>query len=468
MLKLNYLPIKKEVNIIMTNTKLKIAIFALVVGTIIISGWWIWNNFETREKDIATVTPVIESGNYISISRSEKDNESILLFDIDIREYLIESADLSKLSEEDSLKYEKLGSEFIVPSEFNYTQGIPLLEIKTGSDSSECKPVIPYVEIEMILPPDSEARGELLNFVEDKMEEKIEIIPSISCVSHECSDCPNYIKEDDFFPSDVSIHTDIRSFEEETLVRIYLPLSRHNSATRETYTIKKAKIKLTYKLSENNMLLLEEENVPDKVDTSKFSVSYKVTNPSVTEFDNLKIKADIRTATDDRAVVNFSERFSMKGYESKIISFQVDSTLYLGRFFMCPYIVKDNQVIVAGQRESIWFSQEAARAEKCEPSELVQLTYQNLKEETASGWWLVYFWEKNEDCCESMSVVEDLAKEMNEINFGEINSSEHYEEYNIHSTPTFVLFRNGQEIKKGYFLFSKEDLKTWIELYKWR
>jgi len=167
-----------------TNAKLKIAIFVLIVGIIAISGWWIWSNFETfeiKEKDVVIVTPVTKSGNYISISRSEKDDENVLLFDVNVQEYLVESADLSKLSEENASKYEKLGSEYVVPLEFNYTQGISLLKIKTGSDSLECKPTIPYLEIEMILPPDSEVKGELLDFVEDKMEEKIEIMPLTTC-----------------------------------------------------------------------------------------------------------------------------------------------------------------------------------------------------------------------------------------------------------------------------------------------
>ncbi|MCK4525106.1 MAG: thioredoxin family protein [Candidatus Andersenbacteria bacterium] len=447
----------------MINTKSKIAIFVLIIGIIIISGWWIWNNFKTEEKDIATVTPIIESENYIAISHSEKDGESILLFDVNIQEYLVESADLSKLSEEDLLKYKKLGSEFIVPPKFDYTSGFSLLEIKTGSDSLECKPTIPYLEIEMVLPPDSEARGELLGFVEDRMEEKIEIMPLTTCSSYGCSDCPNYTKENDFFPIDISIRVDVRSLQEETLVRVYLPLLRHNPAIRETHIIKEARIKIAYELNKYNTLLFEEENVPDRVDMPKFNVSYKITNPSATEFDNLKIKADIRTATDDRAVVNFSERFSIKGYESKIISFQVDSTQYLGGFFMFPYIVKDDEVIIIGQRESIWFSQEAARAEKCEPLGITNLTYQNLKEETSSGLWLVYFWEKNENCCELMSSVEGLAEEMNEINFGEINSFEYYKKYNVYGVPTFILFKDGQEIDRKVGVYSKEDLKIWLE-----
>ena len=448
----------------MINTKLKIGTIVLIIGIVIISGWWIWNNFETKEKDITSVTSVTEFENYISISDFEKDGENILLFDVNLQDYSIESVDSSKLSEKNLSKYEKLGSKFIVPPKFDYTSGFSLLEIKTGNDSLECKPIIPYLEIEITLPSDSEARGELLGFIENKMEEKIEIAPLITCNSYGCSDCSAYTEENDFFPNDILIRTDVRSLQEKTLVRAYLPLLRYNPAIRETYIVKEAKIKIAYKLNKDNTLMFEKENVPDGVDTPKFNVSYKITNPSATEFDNLKIKVDLDYGT----VIGFSEEFSIKGYESKIISFQVNSTQYLGRFFMFPYIIKDDKVIVTGQRESIWFSQEAARVKKCEPSGLAHLTYQNLKEETNSGWWLVYFWEKNERCCKSMSVVEDLAKEMSEINFGEINSSEHHKEYNIHSTPTFILFRNGQEIEKEAFLLSKEALKTWIELYKWR
>ena len=361
----------------MTNVKLKIAMFVLAIGIIIIGGWWIWNNSETKieEKDIVAVAPATESGNYISISHSEKDDENVLLFDVNIQEYLVESADLSKLSEEDLLKYKKLGSKYIASSEFNYTQGIPLLEIKTGNDSLECKPIIHYLEIEMILPPDAEVRGELLGFVEDKMEEKIEIMPSTSCISSICSDCPNYTKEDDFFPSDISIHADVQSLRKETLARVYLPLTRHNPATRKTYTIKEAKIKVIYKLNENNALLFEEENVPDEVDTPKFNVSYKITNPSATKFSDLKIKIDL----DNEAVVSFSEKFDIKEYESKIISFQTDSTSYFGNFFMFPYVMKSDKVIATGQRKRIWFSKEAVKAietDKIKEAEMLNLINQ--------------------------------------------------------------------------------------------
>lgn len=453
----------------MTNAKLKIAIFVLIVGIIAISGWWIWSNFETfeiKEKDVAIVTPVTKSGNYISISRSEKDDENVLLFDVNVQEYLVESADLSKLSEENASKYEKLGSEYIVPLEFNYTQGIPLLKIKTGSDSLECKPTIPYLEIEIILPPDSEVKGELLDFVEDKMEEKIEIMPLTTCSSYGCSDCPNYTKENDFFPSDISIRADARSFQEKTLARIYLPLSRHNPATRETYTIKEAKIKVIYKLSKNSMLLLEEKDIPNKVDTTKFNVSYKITNPSITDFNNLKIKMDL----DDGAIINFSEEFNVGGYESKVISFQVDSLWYQGNFISKSYIIKDSEIVATMPEKRIQFSSEVAKPEMCKPSNAVHLTYQNIEEKINSGWWLVYTWTEDSYSCKLAPTVENLSREISKVNLGEIgyekinlSNIEHYEKYNFSVFPALVLFKDGQEVSRKRGVHSKEDLKVWLE-----
>lgn len=443
----------------MINTKSKIAIFVLIIGIIIISGWWIWNNFETKEKDITIVTPIIESENYIAISHSEKDGESILLFDVNLQDYSVKSVDLSKLSEEDLLKYKKLGSEFIVPPKFDYTSGFSLLEIKTGNDSLECKPIIPYLEIEITLPSDSEARGELLGFIENKMEEKIEIAPLITCNSYGCSDCSAYTEENDFFPNDILIRTDVRSLQEETLVRAYLPLLRYNPAIRETYIVKEAKIKIAYKLNKDNMLLLEEENMPNKVDTAKFSVSYKVINPSATELNNLKIKIDL----DDGAVVNFSEEFNIRGHESKIVSFQIDSLWYQGSFISNSYLLKDSRVIATMPRKWIQFSAEIARPEMCKTSSAVHLTYQNIEKEISSGWWLVYFCEESNYCCKSAPIIDDFVSEISKINFGEINSFEYYKKYNVYGVPTFILFKDGQEIDRKVGVYSKEDLKIWLE-----
>lgn len=327
----------------MTNTKLKIGIVILIMGIITISGWLIWNNFEKTEKGIVTTS--LPSSNYISISHHQEDNNEVLYFDVDFQDYS------NSIKSEDSQKSKGSVVDFLVSPEFDFTPGFSFVEIRSGNSCmGECRAQFLYLIINISLPVNSDLTFELLEFEEEKIEEELNIEPCFlyATFSKECLD----YKQSGSFP-EISIVSHVklgsRPYYPKTVAYMEFPLSRHNPSTRETYFIKNAKIKASYKLNKDDMLMLDLKNEPREINTLKFNLSYGVTNPSAIEIKNLKIKADL----DNRAMISFSKEFNISGHETKTVSFLVDNLWHQRSIIIHSYIVKDSKIIATMPREWI-------------------------------------------------------------------------------------------------------------------
>jgi len=65
-------------------------------------------------------------------------------------------------------------------------------------------------------------------------------------------------------------------------------------------------------------------------------------------------------------------------------------------------------------------------------------------------------------CRQLAPIVEELSKEIKDINFYEIDADESPDvasQYEVMGIPTLILFKDGKEIKRIVGLRSKEDLK---------
>ena len=356
------------------NSKTKIMIGILIAGIILISGC-------VEQPEISATTPTVTpsvSGNYISISHYQKNDNDVLLFDVNFQNYSVESKNLSYLMKYNP-SYKEFGSDLIVPSKFNYTV-LPFIKIKTDNDNTKCKPEISYLKIDIILPLNSNYSSKLLEFKEEKLEEKIDIAPTIACSKHwkksQCIDCPDYLKENEFFPEEISLHTDVSTFDVKKNVRIYLPLFRHNPNTRETNMVRNAKIMIRYKLHENNLLLLEEEYIPSEVAVLKpFNITYKIINPTTKKIDNLKIEAAIKNPFGQIVQNTTSKEFSINHDELKIISFGVDSfDIEQGSYKLIPRVLENSKTIGIGDSEYIFFAAPPVKMEVNKPSSIVTIT----------------------------------------------------------------------------------------------
>ncbi len=65
-------------------------------------------------------------------------------------------------------------------------------------------------------------------------------------------------------------------------------------------------------------------------------------------------------------------------------------------------------------------------------------------------------------CRQLAPIIEDISKEIKDINFYEIDADESSDiasQYEVMGIPTLILFNNGKEVKRIVGLRSKEDLK---------
>ncbi len=81
----------------------------------------------------------------------------------------------------------------------------------------------------------------------------------------------------------------------------------------------------------------------------------------------------------------------------------------------------------------------------------------------------VDFWAPWCGPCRVMSpIVEELAREMDEVDMGKVNVDENAEiaqRYNILSIPTFIIFKGGQVVEQFSGTMEKAQLKAKMEKY---
>jgi len=412
-----------------------------------------------KESCFVTLIEKIPSENNISITHTQENNKNTLIFEIDFKDYFVKSMDLSKFGS----NFPQYGFQSIIPLKFDFSPKLPFLRIETDIAGEMCKPETPYLSIEVDLPLNSEVKADLIDFQEKKVEEKLEIIPTIVCEKGgKCFDCPTYLKENEFFPPEFLIWPDKSRFDEKETLRVNFPLFRHNPAIRETYRIEKAKIKVDYILPEYSTLILEKEKVPSEISTETFNVSYKVTNPTLKELKDLKIKTDL----DKGASMSYSPEFNIDADSSKTISFEVESLWYPGSILMDVSIISDSKLLGVGSGEWVRFSEREGQT--MEPAGLVELNSQNFSEKTKSETWAVYFWEPDCPHCGVMKpILEELAKETKEIKFGKVNVKENLELLEkfykfIYGTPGILLIKDGTPIDSRMGKYSKEELRAWL------
>ncbi len=298
----------------------------------------------------------IPSENNILITCDEEDEKNILLFDINLENYSVKSENLSKYYGSNFSQY---GNQSIIAPKFNVSTKPPFLNIKTKIGGGKCKPETPYLNIDIDLPLNTKSKAELVSFQEKKIKEKLEIVPGITCIKFEsegCLPCPNYLKEDKFFPPEFSIWSDKSRFDKEETLRVGFPLFRHNPATRETYKIRNAKIKVSYELLNGNSVLLEEKNVPSEITTLKPSkLSYRIINPSPKKLSNLKVKITVEDSHGKIIQTANSSQFDLNGDESKVVSFELGGVEGKGNRLLESCILKDSKRIGIGSSKWIYF-----------------------------------------------------------------------------------------------------------------
>ena len=87
------------------------------------------------------------------------------------------------------------------------------------------------------------------------------------------------------------------------------------------------------------------------------------------------------------------------------------------------------------------------------------------------GLALIDFWAVWCGPCQMQApIIEELAKELDDITVGKVNVDEQQElavEYGISSIPTIMLFKNGKAVDTVVGYQAKESLINLIEKYRW-
>lgn len=103
-----------------------------------------------------------------------------------------------------------------------------------------------------------------------------------------------------------------------------------------------------------------------------------------------------------------------------------------------------------------------------------EITKSNFNEliKNKEGLALIDFWAVWCGPCQMQApVIEELAKEFNDVTIGKVNVDEQQElalEYGISSIPTIILFKNGKSVDTLIGYQSKESLINLIEKYRWQ
>ncbi|MEE0931403.1 MAG: thioredoxin [Acutalibacteraceae bacterium] len=101
-----------------------------------------------------------------------------------------------------------------------------------------------------------------------------------------------------------------------------------------------------------------------------------------------------------------------------------------------------------------------------------EITKSNFNEliKNKEGLALIDFWAVWCGPCQMQApVIEELAKEFNDVTIGKVNVDEQQElalEYGISSIPTIILFKNGKSVDTLIGYQSKESLINLIEKYR--
>jgi hypothetical protein len=298
----------------------------------------------------------IALGNKVDLTHTQEGGKNYLNFKINFEDYSIKSIDLSEFGPE----FSEYGSQSILPSVFEFPSPLSFIRVETGNLGEKCKPEIPYLTLEIDLPLNSQIEVKMVDFKEEKIEEKLSIVPMIVCLKSsnehsQCEPCPNYLKENEFFPSKFEIYSDKSHLEEKETLRISLPLIRHNPSTRETYKIKSAEIKVEYTLSKTNSVIIEKESVPTEINSLEdFTLEYRVINPSLERIENLKLKANLKDPHGNILTSINSEVFNLDGEELKKIPISMRAPCE-GNYLLEVSAIKDSSLKGVGKSEYIRF-----------------------------------------------------------------------------------------------------------------
>ncbi|MFB6076071.1 MAG: thioredoxin [Candidatus Aenigmatarchaeota archaeon] len=90
-----------------------------------------------------------------------------------------------------------------------------------------------------------------------------------------------------------------------------------------------------------------------------------------------------------------------------------------------------------------------------------------FEEKIDSGKWLIDFWAPWCSPCKILGpIVEELSKEMDEINFGKVNIDQNQliaQRFGIRSIPTMIIFEDGEEVARSTGVMERDELKKWIK-----
>jgi len=332
-------------------------------------------NAQQHDNDIESKKQANNTDNSINIIQEQKNGQLEYLFDVFFNKYDV----VDEKTPNSTTGY----TQILMPSIFNYNSISAITKIDAKNDCDECQATIPVLSIEMKLPAGAEIASELLDYQENLLTDTYKLMPCIACTSGGCIECSDYPNADEFYPENVLITDDISNFDNYILYRVYLPLIRYNPATKQTYTVNEAQIKVISKQS-SNLIINDFRTNKDRYNIGEsIKVNMQLENLGLSSIEDFYIEIKYRNDMDVVTDAYRSEKFSIGANEKKDLSIDLDNSLDQGSNIVVVEVKDKNDETLATTNQWIYtdsgeitdfdFPEQIVKGE----SFTMSLTYQN-------------------------------------------------------------------------------------------